>query len=89
MIITKLVSFKPLKTGEVTVYLDKGINLHSLVDMSGHEIIIDLAEGRSETDDKLALLRNIRQSLENVGNQLAEALDEFKTLNAATKKEDL
>lgn len=40
---TKLLSFKPLKNGETTVYLDKGINLHSLVDMQGQEIDIGLA----------------------------------------------
>lgn len=47
---TKLLSFKPLKNGETTVYLDKGINLHSLVDMAGQEIDIDLAVGKVIND---------------------------------------
>ena len=64
MIRTKLISFKPLKTGEVTIYVDKGVNLHDLVDMQGKEIGIDFLELAKETpadDDTNRLLDLIRE----------------------------
>ena len=39
--IVKMLSFKPNKDGSVTLYLDKGADLHSLIDMTGKEISID------------------------------------------------
>ena len=40
--IVKLLSFKPNKDGSVTLYIDKGADLHSLIDMTGKEIVIDI-----------------------------------------------
>ena len=39
----KLLYFKPNKDGSVTLYLDKGADQHTLIDLSGKDISITLA----------------------------------------------
>ena len=41
----KMLSFKPNKDGSVTLYLDKGADLHSLIDMTGKEVTLDISIG--------------------------------------------
>ena len=82
MIKTKLVSFKPLKTGEVTVYLDKGINLHDLVDMQGKEITIDFLElsrkipADDDTNRLLDLIREYGKKQFEAGKEVTQDTEE-------------
>ncbi len=67
MIKTKLVTFKPNKTGEVTIYLDKGVNKHDLVDLEGQEVIIkkaepeDISEPSEDIKPLLSMILNYAQ----------------------------
>lgn len=40
----KIITFKPCKTGEVTLYLGKGVDLRSLIDLIGEGVVITKAE---------------------------------------------
>ncbi len=37
---TKIITFKPNKSGETTLFLEKGVDLHFLINLIGHEIDI-------------------------------------------------
>lgn len=70
MIRTKLLGFKPLKSGEVTIYVE-GLTLpakHQLMDMEGQEIDIELAVGKviNELDEATKVLFSL---IQDFGNQ--------------------
>jgi len=51
----KLLTFKPNKNGDVTLYLGAGVDLRELIDLIGQEVIIEPAAGKEEkpVDDGL------------------------------------
>lgn len=44
----KIVTFKPNKNGETTLYLGAGLNLRELIDLIGQEVTIELVTGKEE-----------------------------------------
>jgi len=44
----KLLTFKPNKNGDVTLYLGAGVDLRELIDLIGQEVTIELAIGKEE-----------------------------------------
>jgi len=79
---TKMLSFKPLKNKETTIYLESGINLHELIDLIGQDVIIEPAEGKEETpvDDGLkaiiAMIQNYRDANKKLTDENIESIEE-------------
>ncbi len=59
----KIITFKPCKSGEVTLYLGAGADLRELIDLIGQEVVIEPAGGKPEApvDDGLKALVTMMQ----------------------------
>lgn len=71
--IVKLLSFKPNKDSSVTLYLDKGADLHSLIDMIGENIFIDQADAQ-------AISESISDTMQIMFNRLHSTMYEVYNL---------
>ena len=77
----KLLTFKPNKNGDVTLYLGAGVDLRELIDLIGQEVIIEPAAGKEEkpVDDGLqaiiAMIQDYGEAKYRIG------IDD-KTINA-------
>ena len=86
----KLLTFKPNKSGETTLYLGAGVDLRELIDLIGQDVIIELAAGKAETpvDDGLKTIiamiqtygeTKYRTAVKNIGAGLTdEPVDIFE-----------
>ena len=62
----KIITFKPNNNGEVAVYLAKGANLHTLIDLSGQEVDIERVGEEIpayEFDKLIPVMRMIQNSI--------------------------
>ena len=78
----KLLTFKPNKNGDVTLYLGAGVDLRELIDLIGQEVIIEPAAGKEETpvDDGLkaiiAMIQNYRDANKKLTDENIESIEE-------------
>jgi len=70
----KLLTFKPNKNGDVTLYLGAGVDLRELIDLIGQEVIIEPAAGKEEkpVDDGLKAIIAMIQDYRDANQKLTD-----------------
>jgi len=84
----KLLTFKPCKSGETTLYLGAGVDLRELIDLIGQDVIIEPAEGKEEkpVDNGLKAIMAMIQAYRDANKKLTD--EDIESIEEASEPID-
>ena len=84
----KIITFKPNKSGDVTLYLGAGVDLRELIDLIGQDVIIEPAEGKEEkpVDNGLKAIMAMIQAYRDANQKITE--EDIESIEEASEPID-